>query len=135
MDKFNKKEYDAQYQREHYKQFKAKIKNKDMSELNDLLKNKGMNKTEFVLNAKDLLERGIMMNENEKIFNEIYRKTGKNVAELISDFEFNYKFNIELEYKGVYKSNDKIIIKVFDDISQCPFELVFNEETNELEIN
>ncbi|MBR2840708.1 MAG: hypothetical protein IKF01_02430 [Bacilli bacterium] len=57
-DKFNKREYDREYSKEHYSQFKAKLKKDDMVELNGLLKKYNLNKTQFVMKAKELLEKG-----------------------------------------------------------------------------
>lgn len=73
--------------------------------------------------------------KNIDIVNEIFEKTGgQNVADLISEFENNYKFNIELKYKDIYKKNDKIIIKVYDNVTESPFELYYDENTNKLKI-
>lgn len=55
-NKFDKKEYDKKYHKEHYKQFKAKLKKQDYDELNELLKEKNMKKPEFILLAKKNLE-------------------------------------------------------------------------------
>lgn len=68
------------------------------------------------------------------IINELYEKSGFNVAELLQEFEENYQYNIRLVYKNIYKQNNLIIINVIDEITECPFELKFNEKTKKLEI-
>lgn len=75
------------------------------------------------------------MEKKMDIISEIYLMTGgKNIANLINEFETNYKYNIRLKYIDVYKNNDGlIIIKVIDEITECPFELKFNEDLGELE--
>ncbi len=75
------------------------------------------------------------MEKKMDIISEIYLMTGgKNIANLINEFETNYKYNIRLKYIDVYKDNDGlIIIKVIDEITECPFELKFNEDLGELE--
>lgn len=103
---FDQKKYIKDYQKEHYKQFKAKIKNEEMEELNKLLTDKKMNKTEFVLNAKFLLESGIMMGKSEKI-----KKIDKLIDEIInngieayvSQFDENVGLSVE-DWKNGYKN-------------------------------
>lgn len=75
------------------------------------------------------------MEKKMDIISEIYLMTGgKNIANLINEFETNYKYNIRLKYIDVYKDNDGlIIIKVIDEITECPFELKFNEDLGKLE--
>lgn len=75
------------------------------------------------------------MENKMDIISEIYLMTGgKNIANLINEFETNYKYDIRLKYIDVYKDNDGlIIIKVIDEITECPFELKFNEDLGELE--
>lgn len=75
------------------------------------------------------------MEKKMDIISEIYLMTGgKNIANLINEFETNYKYNIRLKYIDVYKDNDGlIIIKVIDEITECPVELKFNEDLGELE--
>lgn len=75
------------------------------------------------------------MNEKEKLLNELFNLSqGKNVADLIIEFEINFMYNTKLKYKDIYKIDDNIIIKVYDEISECPFELVFNKEKKLLEV-
>lgn len=75
------------------------------------------------------------MENKMDIISEIYLMTGgKNIANLINEFETNYKYDIRLKYIDVYKDNDGlIIIKAIDEITECPFELKFNEDLGELE--
>lgn len=75
------------------------------------------------------------MEKKMDIISEIYLMTGgKNIANLINEFETNYKYDIRLKYIDAYKDNDGlIIIKVIDEITECPFELKFNEDLGELE--
>lgn len=58
---FNQKEYNKQYDKDNYKQFKAKLKPEEMEEVNDFLKQNNMNKRELVLYAINLLKRKDMM--------------------------------------------------------------------------
>lgn len=76
------------------------------------------------------------MENKMNIISKIYEITdGKNIADLINEFETNYKYNINLKYIDVYKDCDGvIIIKVIDEITECPFELKFNEDLGKLEI-
>lgn len=76
------------------------------------------------------------MKNKMEIINEIYEMTGgKNIADLINDFEIDYKYNIKLKYIDVYRTNDNlIIIKVIDEVTECPFELKLNEDSGKLEV-
>ncbi len=49
---FNQKDYIAEYDKTHYKQFKAKLKTEEMNEINNLLKQNNINKTDFIKLAK-----------------------------------------------------------------------------------
>ena len=61
------------------------------------------------------------MENKMNIISKIYEITdGKNIADLINEFETNYKYNINLKY--------------IDEITECPFELKFNEDLGKLEI-
>lgn len=71
----------------------------------------------------------------EDLLNELFvLSKGRNVAELISEFEQNYTYNILLEFKGIYKKDNLILIKVFDKITECLFELFYDSESDCLEV-
>lgn len=54
--KFNKREYDNQYQRENYLQFKAKLKPEEKLEIDKWLNEVNLNKTEFIREAYLLMK-------------------------------------------------------------------------------
>ncbi|HAB67239.1 MAG TPA: hypothetical protein DCE23_07720 [Firmicutes bacterium] len=54
--KFNKREYDNQYQRENYLQFKAKLKPEEKLEIDRWLNEVNLNKTEFIREAYLLMK-------------------------------------------------------------------------------
>lgn len=45
---FNKREYDNNYDKEHYSQFKAKLKKEEKKELDEFLKKNNLTKPEFI---------------------------------------------------------------------------------------
>lgn len=51
MEKFNKKDYDNNYRKIHYKQFKADLKLEEFKELEELLKKYNLTKIQFLRNA------------------------------------------------------------------------------------
>ena len=59
---FNKKEYDKEYRKTHYKQFKVDLIIKEKEDLDALLQKNNLTKKDFVLKAKKILEK------NEKLF-------------------------------------------------------------------
>ncbi len=63
--KFNKKDYDNNYQKDHYLQFKAKLKPEEKLEIDKWLKEVKLNKTEFIKEAYQLMKE--KYKEEEKI--------------------------------------------------------------------
>lgn len=72
------------------------------------------------------------MRDKDLILNEIFKLTGHNLTELLIGFEVKNP-NLKLKYKNIYKDNNKIIVVVFDENSECQFELYFNPDNLELE--
>lgn len=71
----------------------------------------------------------------ENLLNELFvLSKGRNAADLIYEFEQNYPYNISLKFKGIYKKDNLILIKVFDKITECPFELFYDSKSDRLEI-
>ncbi len=56
-EKFNKKEYDLKYHKEHKKQFNVSLNIKEHEELIKLLKLKGIKQIDFVRNAFEELKK------------------------------------------------------------------------------
>ena len=54
--KFNKNEYNAQYQKEHYVRFSASVKPELKKRVDDYCKKEGISKTEFIRRAIDMFE-------------------------------------------------------------------------------
>lgn len=66
---FNKREYDNNYDKEHYSQFKAKLKIEEKESLDNLLENENMTKTDFLKQSIYEFKKGknIMMNKYDII--------------------------------------------------------------------
>ncbi len=54
--KFNKSEYNAQYQKEHYVRFSASVKPELKKRVDDYCKKEKISKTEFIRRAIDMFE-------------------------------------------------------------------------------
>lgn len=61
--KFNKKEYDIAYMKEHKSQFKVSLNKDEMIEMNELLKKHRITKTDFVRNSFKKLKEELEMKE------------------------------------------------------------------------
>lgn len=55
-NKFDRKEYDKQYKKEHYVRFSASVKPELKARIDDYCKNEKISKTEFLRRAIDLFE-------------------------------------------------------------------------------
>lgn len=55
-NKFDKKEYDRQYNKEHYVRFSASVKPELKERIDDYCKNEKISKTEFLRRAIDMFE-------------------------------------------------------------------------------
>ena len=51
MEKFNQQKYIQNYNKEHYKEFRAYLKQEEMIELQKLLKKMNLSKSDFLRNA------------------------------------------------------------------------------------
>lgn len=60
---YNKIEYNQEYNKNHYKAFKAELKREDSKKLELLLKSNGFNKAEFLRKATVLLEKGYFVDK------------------------------------------------------------------------
>lgn len=56
-NKFDKKEYDKNYKKEHYARFVADLKPEEKQRVDDYCKDEGISKAEFIRRALDILER------------------------------------------------------------------------------
>ena len=73
--------------------------------------------------------------KTEDLLKKVYELTSSNIAELIIEFENNYRYNMELQYKRVYENKNKeIIVVVLDKITKCEFELMLDVKTCKLEM-
>ena len=73
--------------------------------------------------------------KTEDLLKKVYELTSSNIAELIIEFENNYRYNMELQYKRVYENKNKeIIVVVLDKITKCEFELMLDTKTGKLEM-
>ncbi len=69
------------------------------------------------------------------LLQEIYDLSeGHNLAELISLYELESNFLMDLKYRRIYKLDKKIVIVVFDKMSDCSFELYFCENEKKLKL-
>lgn len=123
--KFDQKKYIKDYQKEHYKQFKAKIKNEEMDELNELLDNKNMNKTEFVLNAKLLLERGRMMKISELTKINTLNEKATLLCNARCDENF-YDFYFKKPIEWLLENENKINDDYNNNIDKLKFDIILN---------
>lgn len=105
---FDKKEYNKNYDKEHYTKFAAKLKKEELEELNNFLKKRNMNKREFVLQSKELLERRNNMKiENLWILNAL-KEMASNCLNRNVDSEF-YDFYFENNIEWLINNSKKII--------------------------
>ena len=73
--------------------------------------------------------------KTEDLLKKVYELTSSNIAELITEFENNYRYNMELQYKRIYENENKeIIVVVLDKITKCQFELMLDTKTGKLEM-
>lgn len=73
--------------------------------------------------------------KTEDLLKKVYELTSSNIAELIIEFENNYRYNVELQYKRMYENKNKeIIVVVLDKITKCEFELMLDTKTCKLEM-
>lgn len=56
-NKFDKKEYDKNYKKEHYARFVADLKPEEKQRVDDYCKDEGISKADFIRRALDILER------------------------------------------------------------------------------
>lgn len=68
--KFNKKEYDIAYMKEHKSQFKVSLNKDEMIEMNELLKKHRITKTDFVRNSFKKLKEELEMKKIYRIEEE-----------------------------------------------------------------
>lgn len=61
-----KNEYDKQYKKDNYKQFKVYLKKEEKEELDDLLKEKNINASTFVRLSIEALKKDILKKEDEQ---------------------------------------------------------------------
>lgn len=53
---FNKKEYDNNYEKEHYSQFKAKLNKEEKKEIDEFLEKNNLTKPEFIRRSFKLMK-------------------------------------------------------------------------------
>ncbi len=61
-----KNEYDKQYKKDNYKQFKVYLKKEEKEELDDLLKEKNINASTFVRLSIEALKKDILKKEDKQ---------------------------------------------------------------------
>lgn len=61
-----KSEYDKQYKKDNYKQFKVYLKKEEKEELDDLLKEKNINASTFVRLSIEALKKDILKKEDKQ---------------------------------------------------------------------
>ena len=61
-----KNEYDKQYKKDNYKQFKVYLKKEENEELDDLLKEKNINASTFVRLSIEALKKDILKKEDKQ---------------------------------------------------------------------
>ena len=61
-----KNEYDKQYKKDNYKQFKVYLKKEEQEELDDLLKEKNINASTFVRLSIEALKKDILKKEDKQ---------------------------------------------------------------------
>ena len=61
-----KNEYDKQYNKDNYKQFKVYLKKEEKEELDDLLKEKNINASTFVRLSIEALKKDILKKEDKQ---------------------------------------------------------------------
>ncbi len=108
---FNQKEYNKQYDKDNYKQFKAKLKLEEMEEVNIFLEENNMNKRELVLFGMNLLKRKGMMKmlkieKIEELINNIKEKAIENYLSKWDENNSMNKFDWKLGSKGSIKGYD-----------------------------
>ena len=78
---FDKKKYDNEYSKEHYKQFKVKLKNEEKEELDKLLDQENITKAQFLRNSiydfKEELKMKFLEKRNEEKEKEVEVDTNK----------------------------------------------------------
>lgn len=115
--KFNKKEYDIKYNKEHKTQFKVNLNNDEAEEINHFLKTKNINKTAFIRRAYEIakIEFGELEKQPRKIkfmyteFNRLYFQylDNENEIEVVSKFYF-------LHNHRLYNSVESLFCNVFN---------------------
>ncbi len=61
-----KNEYDKQYKKDNYKQFKVYLKKEEKEELDDLLKEKNINASTFVRLSIEALKKDILKKQDKQ---------------------------------------------------------------------
>ena len=61
-----KNEYDKQYKKDNYKQFKVYLKKEEKEELDDLLKEKNINSSTFVRLSIEAIKKDILKKEDKQ---------------------------------------------------------------------
>lgn len=56
-NKFNKSEYNAKYQKEHYARFVADLKPEEKQRVDDYCKKEGISKSDFIRRALEILDK------------------------------------------------------------------------------
>lgn len=101
---FNKREYDNNYDKEHYSQFKAKLKIEEKESLDNLLENENMTKTDFLKQSIYEFKKGrnIMMNKYD-IINFLKRNEVEEKENFREDFS-----------AGHYSTQDTLLEKFYE---------------------
>lgn len=131
MSSFNKKEYDLQYSKDNYKQFKAKLKIEEMEQLNNLLNKKNINKTEFIRNSFIYLKKGcfeMKINNLYKI-NNLNEKAGMLLNHNIDNDFYDFYMNNEINW--LIENEDKINKDFTNNINELKFDIILNSNLDE----
>ena len=101
---FNKREYDNNYEKEHYSQFKVKLKIEEKENLDNLLEKENITKTDFLKQSIYEFKKGrnIMMNKFD-IINFLKRNEVTEKGNFREDFS-----------AGHYSTQEKILEKWYE---------------------
>ncbi len=61
---FNKREYDSNYDKEHYSQFKAKLGKKEKKEIDEFLEKNNLTKPEFIRQSFKLMKENFKVKKD-----------------------------------------------------------------------
>lgn len=131
MDRFNKKEYDKEYHKKNYKQFKVELPINEKEKIDNLLKSKNLTKVDFVRKANILLERGYldMTIDNLYKINNLNEKAGMLLNHNIDNDFYDFYMNNEINW--LIENEDKINKDFTNNINELKFDIILNSDLDE----